>query len=164
MRLAMAAFGVATLVGVGYVIGKKVFEKKAEDEDFGDIDDMDFEEQDEEEESIVYAKQSYSDKLRKGAMFAVGAIKTGADKFGETIKEIQSKDMVKKGEETMEAVKETGENIKNDIKKDIEDLKSMVSSIGDDDSAASAEDLFEETPDTAEENIFEESGSDEFGN
>jgi len=153
MKLAVAAFGIATLVGVGYVIGRKVLEKKQMEDDFGDINDII--EDDEDDEPIIYAKQSYSDKFRKGAMFAVGAIKTGADKFGETIQDIKTKDMIRKGEATMDAVKETGENIKNDIRKDIDDLKNMVSSINDD-VTANAEDLFDEV----KEDIF---GEDDAG-
>jgi hypothetical protein len=37
--------------------------------------------------------------------------------------------MVSKGEQTVGAVKETGGNIKNDIKREVEDLKCMVAAI-----------------------------------
>ena len=170
MKLAIAAFGVATLVGVGYIIGKKIVEKRREEEDdyldFEDIEDIDGIIDEDEPDVGVYCKESYSDKIRKASMFAVGAIKTGADKLNETIQDIKTKDMVKKGESAMEAVKETGENIKNDLKKDIEDLKSMVSSINDDDINKSsddlAEDLFEEAPDSIFEPKEEDKGSDIF--
>jgi len=141
MKLAAAVFGVATLVGVGYVIGKKVFDKKKDDDD--DRDDVipaDPAETDGEEPKVyASAKERYEAKIRKASLFAVGAIKTSADKLGETIRDIKTKDMVKKGEETMDAVKEAGDN----IKKDIEDLKSMVSSINEEE-AARADDLFDE--------------------
>jgi hypothetical protein len=141
----MAAFGVATLVGVGYVIGKKIAQKMREDEE--DLYDIEFDGLDDleglmDEDGIdvgVYVKEckeckeGYSDKIKKASLFAVGAIKTGADKFGETIQDIKSKDMVKKGEETVHAMKETGDNIKNDIKREVEDLKCMVKSINEED-------------------------------
>jgi len=136
-KIAGAAFGVAALVGVGYVIGKKIFEKK--DNNADDIIPPESEEYNEEPKVYASARERYEAKIRKASLFAVGAIKTSADKLGETIRDIKTKDMVKKGEETMEAVKEAGEN----IKKDIEDLKSMVSSINDEE-AAQADDLFVE--------------------
>ena len=153
MKLAWAAFGVATLVGVGYIIGKKITEKRRDEEDFFDFEgfDEDCNCCDCETDVGVYAKESYGDKIRKASLFAVGAIKTGADKIGETISDIKNKDMVKKGEKTVEAVKDAGGNIKNDIKRDIEDLKSMVASIGDDikdDFTDAADDLFESNDDT----------------
>jgi gas vesicle protein len=157
MKLAVAAFGIAALVGVGYVIGKKVLEKRRLDEEFYDLDDFgDDIDSLANEDGIdvgVYAKQGYG-KIKKASLFAVGAIKTGADKIGETICDIKTKDMIKKGEQTMDAVKETGGNIKNDIKRDIEDFKSMVSSINDEENTADSdltEDLFEQAPD----NVFE---------
>ncbi|MDR0222875.1 MAG: hypothetical protein LBI38_05000 [Oscillospiraceae bacterium] len=151
MKFTTAVFGVATLVGVGYVVGRKMFGKKS-DEPAG------------EEEPTVYAKESYKDKARKAGLFAVGAIKTGTDKAVETIKDIRSKDMVKKGEETVGAVKEAGANIKNDIKNDIKDLKNMVSSINDG-GGSSAEDLFEESGDGVfggkEDEIFKSPDSED---
>ncbi|MDR0197814.1 MAG: hypothetical protein LBI36_06315 [Oscillospiraceae bacterium] len=142
MKFSTAVFGVATLVGVGYVVGRKVFEKKKDDAPS-------------EEEPRVFVKESYKDKLRKGGLFAVGAIKTGADKAAETIKDIRTKDMVKKGEETVGAVKEASEN----IKKDIEDLKNMVSSINEEE-AGKADDLFEEPSG----NAFDKTADDLFKN
>jgi gas vesicle protein len=168
MKLAMAAFGVATLVGVGYVIGKKVVAKR-KDEDFFDLDDFDSEFEGDESDVGAYAKSSekdsYGRKIHKASMFAVGAIKTSADKLGETISDIKSKDMVEKGKQTFSAVKETGGNIKNDIKREVEDLKCMVSSINDDvaegadDIADAAQDVVEDVVD-ATKNIFSTDISD----
>ncbi|MCL1902991.1 MAG: hypothetical protein FWF94_01070 [Oscillospiraceae bacterium] len=175
MKLAWAAFGVATLVGVGYIIGKKVIEKRNGEDDFYEFDASDnFDEADEGENNEdgenpdVYAKakgKEYGEKIRKASMFAVGAIKTSADKLGETISDIKSKDMVKKGEQTVDAVKETGENIRNDIKRDFEDFKGMVSSIEED---VKESDLFETaenlTEDIKEEvkNVFGTDRSDDY--
>jgi len=151
MRFALAAFGVAALVGAGIVIGKKILDEKRREneEEFYDLNDFDVDE-DNGDDVSAFAKESTSEKcgktIRKASMFAVGAIKTGADKLGEAVEDIKSKDMVKKGEQTVGAVKETGGNIKNDIKRDIEDLKGMVSSIQDEEKSASSdngEDLFD---------------------
>jgi hypothetical protein len=143
----MALFGVAALVGIGYVVGKKIVERRNEEEDWLDLEDFTDEELedliDDDIDVGVYAKSSsFGDKCKKASLFAVGAIKTGADKLGETISDIKTKDMVKKGEQTVGAVKETGDNIKNDIKRDIEDLKDMVASINDEDlKEADADDI-----------------------
>jgi gas vesicle protein len=143
MKLAIAAFGIAALVGAGYIIAKKVIEKRQMEEDFYDFSDTDENYDDDEEPDVaVYGKTNYSDKIRKASLFAVGAIKTGADKIGETFNDIKTQDMVKKGEQTFGAIKETGGNIKNDIKRDIEDLKSMMNSV-DDDVQSAESDLFE---------------------
>jgi len=163
MKLALAAFGVAALVGVGYVIGKKIVAKRRLEDEFGDFDGLDeFDELDDETDVGVYAKTNYGEKIRKASLFAVGAIKTGADKIGETINDIKTKDMAKKGEQTVEAVKDAGGNIKNDIKRDIEDLKSMVASINDelksDVGASNADDLFENAPEFSADSDF---GSDD---
>jgi galactitol-specific phosphotransferase system IIB component len=54
--------------------------------------------------------------------------------------------MIKKGEQAMDAVKETGGNIKNDIKREVEDLKCMVAAINEDsdekEQSVKSEDLF----------------------
>ena len=165
MKLGMLAFGAAVLVGAGYVIGKKIMEKKKLD-DFYDYDgfedvEVEFDEEDLEDvcdceecdpDVTACVKESrIGDKLRKASMFAVGAIKTGADKLGETVNEIKTADMIKKGEQTVGAVKETGESIKTDIKRDIEDLKATVDAVKSEPKEpkefGSAEDLFENAPD-----------------
>jgi len=134
MKLAMAAFGIATLVGIGYVIGKKMSDKRKAEEDFLDFDDFDDDDLYDDTDVCIGGKEQtdgYGNKIKKASLFAVGAIKTGADKIGECVQDIKTKDMVKKGEKTFDAVKDAGGNIKNDIKRDIEDLKGAVASIGD---------------------------------
>jgi len=148
MKLAWTALSVAALVGAGYLIGKKLTEKKMCEDDFYELDDLDDLANEDGIDVGVYTRTNYGDKIKKASLFAVGAIKTGADKIGETISDIKTKDMVKKGEKTVEAVKEAGDNIKNDIKRDIEDLKSMVASINDEEKAANSDDLFESAPDS----------------
>ena len=96
---------VAALAGLGYYVGKKVFDKKKADEAEraekianGEID-----------ESELFVEETHSspkEKLQRASLFAVGAIKTGTEKFKEGIDEIINADMVSKGETTMTEVKE----------------------------------------------------------
>lgn len=96
---------VAALAGLGYYVGKKVFDKKKADEAIraerianGEID-----------ESELFVEETHSspkEKLQRASLFAVGAIKTGTEKFKEGIDEIINADMVSKGETTMTEVKE----------------------------------------------------------
>ena len=96
---------VAALAGLGYYVGKKVFDKKKADEADraerianGEID-----------ESELFVEETHSspkEKLQRASLFAVGAIKTGTEKFKEGIDEIINSDMISKGETTMTEVKE----------------------------------------------------------
>lgn len=96
---------VAALAGVGYYVGKKVFDKKKADEAEraekianGEID-----------ESELFVEETHSspkEKIQRASLFAVGAIKTGTEKFKEGIDEIINADMISKGETTMTEVKE----------------------------------------------------------
>ncbi|MCH5200224.1 MAG: YtxH domain-containing protein, partial [Oscillospiraceae bacterium] len=74
--------------------------------------------------------------VRRASMYAVGTIKTTADKISEGIKQVKNEDMVKKGEETVEQIKGTTDGIKekvvsttNNIKEDIKEIKNLVTSI-----------------------------------
>ena len=125
-----AIVGLAALAGVGYYVGKKVFEKKK----------ADTENYIEPEVFVEERHSSPKEKFQKASLFAVGAIKTGTEKFKEGIDEIINNDMVSKGEETVNSAKETvletkdkAVNIAKDtgsaIKGEIENLKNMVTSI-----------------------------------
>lgn len=125
-----AIVGLAALAGVGYYVGKKVFEKKKADK----------ENYIEPEVFVEERHSSPKEKFQKASLFAVGAIKTGTEKFKEGIDEIINNDMVSKGEETVNSAKETvletkdkAVNIAKDtgsaIKGEIENLKNMVTSI-----------------------------------
>ncbi|MCL1823355.1 MAG: hypothetical protein FWG44_04045 [Oscillospiraceae bacterium] len=105
MKLTTILIGGAALVGLGVYLSKK----------FGVKDDDD---------AVIYAKEkeTYGEKFHKASMFAVGAIKTGADKIVEGIKDIRNQDMVKKGEDTIDDVKEAATDL-------VGDLKDMVVSI-----------------------------------
>lgn len=148
-----AIVGLAALAGVGYYVGKKVFEKKKADEE-NYI------------EPEVFVEERHStpkEKLQKASLFAVGAIKTGTEKFKEGIDEIINTDMVTKGEDTVNTAKETvietkdkAVNFAKDkgeaLKGEIENLKNMVTSINT--GAGEAED---EVIDPAEADISDES-------
>lgn len=124
MNKLVAVLGIAALSGLGYCVGKQLVKKS-------------------EEKSGIYVKtkESNDSKFHKASMFAVGAIKTGADKVAEGINDIMNKDMVKKGEDTVEQAKETTETVKDNVKKEIENLKNMVVSINVTPGEAQAEDF-----------------------
>jgi len=96
--------GIAALAGIGYYVGKKVFDKKKADDAIraekiaaGELD-----------ESSLFVEEQHTspkEKLQKASLFAVGAIKTGTEKFKEGIDEIINADMVSKGETTVSEVK-----------------------------------------------------------
>jgi polyhydroxyalkanoate synthesis regulator phasin len=111
MKLTTILLGGAALVGLGIYLSRKFSAKNNEDESF------------------VYAseKESRGEKIRKASMFAVGAIKTGADKIAEGIKDIRNQDMVKKGEDTIDSAKETAGDFAHGIK---EKVVSAVSKVG----------------------------------
>lgn len=117
------------LAGVGYYFGKKVFEKKKAEK--------------ENPQPEVYVEERHSspkEKLQRASLFAVGAIKTGTEKFKESVDEIVNQDMVAKGETTVSDVKNFAKETKDKtvafakdktsaIKEEIENLKGMVTSI-----------------------------------
>ena len=137
--------GIAALAGVGFYVGKKLLEKNAAEKEQRE---RDF------DESEVFVEEKHStpkEKIQKASLFAVGAIKTGTEKFKEGIDEIINKDMVAKGEDTVAKTKEFAKETKDktvefakdakdktvsfakdageSLKGEIENLKNMVSSI-----------------------------------
>jgi hypothetical protein len=100
MKLTTILIGGAALVGLGLYLSKKLGSK------------------DEEEDVVVVAgeKETYGEKFHKASMFAVGAIKTGADKIVEGINDIRKQDMVKKGEKCIEDAKESAGNFVGELK------------------------------------------------
>ena len=123
MKLATILIGGAALVGLGVYLSKKFNTKIDEDESF------------------VYAeeKETRGQKIRKASMYAVGAIKTSADKIAEGIKDIRNQDMVKKGEETIDHAKEAAgdfahgvkEKVVNIVKRTNDDLDDIADDIVD---------------------------------
>ena len=79
--------------------------------------------------SAAFAKkeeQQNSDKFHRASMYEVGTIKTTADKISEGVKEVMSGDMVKKGEETLEQIKNSGESFKKQVKETGASLKDHI--------------------------------------
>lgn len=86
--------GLAALTGIGFYVGKKIFEKKKSEEPAHVF----------ESDSEIFVEEKHStpkEKLQKASLFAVGALKTGTEKFKEGIDEIINSDMVAKGETTV---------------------------------------------------------------
>jgi len=103
MKFTTLLIGGAALVGLGVYLSKKF---RANDED---------------EDAVIYAeeKETYGEKLHKASMFAVGAIKTSADKIVEGFKDIKNQDMVKKGEDTVCHVKESAGDFVDNVKEKV---------------------------------------------
>ncbi len=110
MKTLTAILALAGVAGVGYYVYKKINDKKEDDN------------------TTAYTeyKESYGDKVRRASMYAVGTIKTTADKISEGIKQVKSEDMVKKGEETVEQMKETTGEIKEHVKETTGGIKEHV--------------------------------------
>ena len=139
-----ALISIAALAGVGFYVAKKVIEKRnAEEEERA--------QHIYEDDSELFVEEKHStpkEKLQKASLFAVGAIKTGTEKFKEGIDDIINNDMVSKGEATVAETKEkavetkdkavnfaktTGENIREGF----ENIKNKVT--------GKAEDIADET-------------------
>ncbi|MDR2559977.1 MAG: hypothetical protein LBC86_10635 [Oscillospiraceae bacterium] len=126
MKLTTILIGGAALVGLGLYLSKKLGSKDEEDEDV-----------------VVVAgeKETYSEKLHKASMFAVGAIKTSADKIVEGINDIRRQDMVKKGEQTVCDVKESAGNFVGELKDKVAGRAQVVMA-EEDDIADGSDDYF----------------------
>lgn len=98
-----ALISIAALAGVGFYVGKKLIEKRnAEEEERA--------QHVYEDDSDVFVEERHStpkEKIQRASLFAVGAIKTGTEKFKEGLDDIIYKDMISKGEETVAKGKET---------------------------------------------------------
>lgn len=134
-----AIVSVAALAGIGYYVGKKLIEKRnAEEEERA--------QHVYEDDSDVFVEERHSspkEKLQRASLFAVGAIKTGTDKFKEGIDDIINNDMVTLGEETVAKTKETAAETKDkavnfakttgdNIKSGIDNIKSKVTKTAED--------------------------------
>lgn len=109
MKTSTAIIAVAALFGFGYYVGKQAMKNRKPEADA----------------VSGGSEESYGDKVRKASMFAVGTLRTTADKISEGIQQVKSGNMIQKGEQTVEQVKETTEELKDEIK----DLKNLVTSI-----------------------------------
>ncbi len=73
--------GIAAVAGVGCYIGKKVMDKKKLEEELKAQNEFEADS----EEVVEAAPVSGKEKLRRASMFAMGAAKTGIEKFKEGI-------------------------------------------------------------------------------
>lgn len=137
MKTITALLTLAGVAGIGYYVYKKMNEKK--------------------EDAAAYTeykeKRTPGERVRRASMYAVGTIKTTADKISEGIKQVKSEDMVKKGEETVEQLKDTTDGIKervvettNNIKEDIKEIKNLVTSINVSPADGDSQDIDSEIP------------------
>lgn len=120
MKKITALLTLAGVAGIGYYIYKKMNEKKTDATAYTEYKE----------------KRSAGDRVRRASMYAVGTIRTTADKISEGIKQVKSGDMVKKGEETVEQIKGASGGIKehvieatNGLKEEIKEIKNLVTSI-----------------------------------
>ena len=120
MKTLTALLTLAGVAGIGYYVYKKMNEKKDDVTAYTEYKE----------------KRTAGDRVRRASMYAVGTIKTTADKISEGIRQVKSEDMVKKGEETVEQLKDTTDGIKervvettNGIKEEIKEIKNLVTSI-----------------------------------
>lgn len=111
MKFSTALFLGAGLAAGAVYAGKKWAKRLAEDDP----------------DSVIYAESTnkFGEKVHKASLFAVGAVRTGADKIAEGFHEVREQDMVRRGEDTITFAKEKAEI----LKKEIEDLKNLVISI-----------------------------------
>ena len=130
-----ALVSIAALAGVGYYVAKKLIDKRNAEEEERASHVY-------EDDSEVFVQEVHSDpkeKLRRAGMFAVGSIKTGAEKIKEGLDEMIDSDMVSKGEEAFEKTKaaasETADKAVNfaksageSIKENIDNIKAKVMS------------------------------------
>ena len=145
-----ALISIAALAGLGYYIGKKVIEKRNAEEEERASHIY-------EDDSELFVEEHHStpkEKIQKASLFAVGAIKTGTEKFKEGIDDIINNDMVTKGEQTIEETKtfasekkdqavEFAKNTAGNVKDGIENIRNKVTQ--------KAEDAADAVSDGAEE-------------
>ena len=110
MKTLTALLALAGTVSVGYLVYKKMTEKKEDTSAYTEYKE----------------ETQKGGKLHRASMYAVGTIKTTAYKISEGIKQVKSEDMIKKGEETVELIKETGESFKEQVKETTETLRDRV--------------------------------------
>lgn len=130
--------------GIGYMVGKKIAEKKDESAVFAQTTEQTTE------------KTTAGEKIRKASMYAVGTIRTTADKIKEGISEAanNSDKMVKRGEETVSQVKETTSG----FKREIDEIKDLVTSINENEDEEFAQDVAPDFSDAAQ--MFEEASQE----
>jgi len=152
-----ALISIAALAGLGFYVGKKIIEKRSAEEEERASHIY-------EDDSELFVEEHHStpkEKLQKASLFAVGAIKTGTEKFKEGIDDIINNDMISKGEKTIEDTKtfaaekkdqavEFAKNTAGNVKDGIENIKSKVTQKADE-AADGAEELADAIAEAADE-------------
>lgn len=110
MKAFTALLALAGTAGIGYLVYKKMNEKKEDVEAYTEYSERE-------------QPKKNGGKVHRASMYAVGTIKTTADKISEGIKQVKSEDMVKKGEETVEKIKTNTSTIKEHVKESAENVK-----------------------------------------
>lgn len=113
MKALTALLALAGTAGVGYLVYKKINEQKEVEEAFSEYKD-------------TQKEKKNGGKVHRASMYAVGTIKTTADKISEGIKQVKTEDMVKKGEETVEHMKSTTDNLKGKVKETTGNIKNSI--------------------------------------
>lgn len=109
MKVLTALLALASTAGIGYLVYKKMNEKKDDVEVYSEYREKE--------------EPHKNGKVHRASMYAVGTIKTTADKISEGIKQVRSEDMVKKGEETVEQIKTNSITIKERVKESADNVK-----------------------------------------
>lgn len=109
MKALTALLALASTAGIGYLVYKKITETKEVEAAYTEYKEKE--------------EPHKEGKVRRASMYAVGAIKTTADKISEGIQQVKSEDMVKKGEEQVEKIKANSAAIKERIKEKSETVK-----------------------------------------
>lgn len=112
MKALTALLALAGTAGVGYLVYKKMNEKREITEAYSEFRERE--------------KPVKNGKVHRASMYAVGTIKTTADKISEGIKQVKSEDMVKKGEETIEQMKTATGGFKEQVKEVTGNIKSEL--------------------------------------
>lgn len=113
MKALTALLALAGTAGVGYLVYKKVNEQREVEEAFSEYKE-------------TQKEKKNGGKVRRASMYAVGTIKTTADKISEGIKQVRTEDMVKKGEETLEQMKNTTDSFKGKVKESTGNIKNSI--------------------------------------
>lgn len=144
MKTITALLTLAGVAGIGYYVYKKMNEKKEDTSAYTEYRE----------------KRTPGERVRRASMYAVGTIKTTADKISEGIRQVKSEDMVKKGEETVGQLKDTTDGIKervvettNNIKEDIKEIKNLVTSINVSPADSDTHDIDSEIPSVGDDEL-----------
>ncbi len=152
MKALTALLVLAGTAGIGYLVYKKMNDKKEDIEAYTEYTERE-------------EPHKTGGKVHRASMYAVGTIKTTADKISEGIKQVKSEDMVEKGEKTVEQIKESSAAIKERVKESAdnvkEGLRSSKGNIKDNikDTTGNIKDELKDTTDNIKDEIKDAAGN-----